>query len=328
MDVDGRSVAGATPVVFPLQGKRVWVAGHQGMVGSALVRRLRQNDCELVAVERRELDLRSQADVEAWMNTNRPEVVFIAAATVGGIKANAEQPAEFLYNNLAIAANIIQAAYKTKVAKLMFLGAACLYPKFAPQPMLESSLLEGPPEPTNQWYTVAKIAGVKMCQSYRQQYGCDFVTAVPANLYGPGDRFDAYSGHVVPGLIMRADEARRTSQPELSIWGTGQAQREFMHVDDCADALVFLMERYSDERIINAGTGEEVSIGELARQVCDTVGYSGRLAFDTTKPDGMPRKLLDSSRILAMGWRSRIGLDDGLRTTYQWFANKRTMATA
>lgn len=325
MSGQGQSADANTPVVFPLKGKRVFVAGHRGMVGSALVRRLKHSGCEIVTVERNQLDLRRQRDVETWMDKNRPDAVFIAAATVGGIKANAERPAEFLYNNLAIATNVIEAAHRAKVAKLMFLGAACLYPKFAPQPMTEDSLLEGPPEPTNQWYTVAKIAGVKMCQSYRRQYGSDFITAVPANLYGPGDRFDD-SGHVIPGLIMRAEAARRTSQPEFSIWGTGQALREFMHVDDCAESLVFLMERYSDERIINAGTGEEVSIGELAQQVCDTVGYTGRLTFDTTKPDGMPRKLLDSSRILKMGWRPRIALKDGLRETYAWFTAQQSAA--
>lgn len=309
----------SNPVTFSLAGRRVWVAGHNGMVGSALLRRLQREDCTLLTVERKALDLRRQADVEAWIAANRPDVVFIAAATVGGIHANASRPAEFLYDNLAIGANIIQGAAGAGVKKLMFLGAACLYPRLAPQPMTEDSLLQGPPEPTNEWYTVAKIAGVKLCQSYRRQYGCDFISVVPANLYGPGDRFDQQSGHVVPGLIMRAHEARASGAGELSIWGTGKALREFMHVDDCADALVFLMKSYSDERLINVGTGQEVSIGELARNVSDVVGFTGELAFDTTKPDGMPRKLLDSSRILGMGWRSRISLDDGLRGTYRWY---------
>lgn len=307
------------PDEFPLAGKRVWIAGHRGMVGSALTRRLECESCMVLTVDREALDLRRQNDVEAWLMANRPDAVFIAAATVGGILANSTRPAEFLYDNLAIAANIIHGAARAKVGKLMFLGAACLYPRLAPQPMSEEALLEGPPEPTNEWYTVAKIAGVKLCQSYRRQYGCDFIVAVPANLYGPGDRFDVQSGHVVPGLIVRAHEARLSHAPELTIWGTGQARREFMHVDDCADALVFLMKTYSGERMINIGTGEEVSIGDLARRVCNVVGFRGRLAFDSTKPDGMPRKLLDSSRIRAMGWRRRVRLDDGLRQTYRWF---------
>jgi GDP-L-fucose synthase len=306
-------------VIFPLAGRRIWVAGHRGMVGAALVRRLESEACTVLTAGRNALDLRRQAEVEAWLLDHRPDAIFIAAATVGGIHANSTRPAEFLYDNLAIAANIIHGAVAANVAKLMFLGAACLYPRLAPQPMSEDALLEGPPEPTNQWYTVAKIAGVKLCQAYRQQHGCDFIVAVPANLYGPGDNFDAKAGHVVPGLIMRAHAARVGSAPELSIWGTGRALREFMHVDDCADALIFLMQTYSEPKMINVGTGEEVSIGELARKVCSVVDYAGRLVFDTSKPDGMPRKLLNSSRILNMGWRGRIGLDDGLRQTYRWF---------
>ncbi len=306
------------PVIFPLAGKRAWVAGHRGMVGSALVRRLEREACTLLTVDRATLDLRRQAEVEAWMLGNRPDVVFIAAATVGGILANSTRPVEFLYDNLAIASNIISCAARSNVAKLMFLGAACLYPRLAPQPMSEDSLLEGPPEPTNEWYTIAKIAGVKLCQAYRKQHGCDFIVAVPANLYGPGDRFDRQSGHVVPSLIARAHNARIEHASALSIWGTGNARREFMHVDDCADALVFLMKTYSDARIINVGTGEEVSIGELARTICNVVGYSGQLVFDATKPDGMPRKLLNSSRIKELGWRARIELDDGLQQTYRW----------
>lgn len=308
-------------MIFPLAGKRVWVAGHGGMVGSALVRRLDREDCTVLTVGRKTLDLRRQAEVEAWLNENRPDAVFIAAATVGGILANSTRPADFLYDNLAIAANIIHGAAKANVAKLMFLGAACLYPRLAPQPMSEDSLLEGPPEPTNEWYTVAKIAGVKLCQAYRKQHNRDFIVAVPANLYGPGDNFNVKAGHVVSGLIMRAHAARANKAPQLSIWGTGNARREFMHVDDCADALLFLMKTYSDARLINVGTGEEVSIGDLAQKICDAVGYSGQLVFDTTKSDGMPRKLLDSSRMLAMGWRAHIPLDDGLRQTYQWFLN-------
>jgi GDP-L-fucose synthase len=313
-------------MVFQLEGRRVWVAGHNGMVGAALVRRLKSERCEIFTVDRDILDLRRQAEVEDWVATNQPDAVFIAAATVGGISANASRPAEFLYDNLSIAANIIHAAARNKVGKLMFLGAACVYPRLAPQPMSEDSLLEGPPEPTNEWYTVAKIAGIKLCQALRKQYGCDFISVVPANLYGPGDNFDPQAGHVVPGLLMRADEAKRLRAPELAIWGTGKAQREFMHVDDCADALVFLMRNYSDPRLINVGTGQEVSIGELAASICNVVGYTGQLVFDTSKPDGMPRKLLDSARMLQMGWRPRIALAGGLSETYRWFLEHRQAA--
>jgi GDP-L-fucose synthase len=307
--------------MFTLARKRIWVAGHRGMVGSALVRRLAREDCELLTADRSMLDLRRQADVETWLASHRPDAVFIAAATVGGILANASRPVDFLYDNLSIAANVIHGAANAGVQKLMFLGAACLYPRLAPQPMSEDCLLEGPPEPTNQWYTVAKIAGVKLCQAYWRQQGLDFISVVPANLYGPGDRFDPQSGHVVPGLIMGAHEAKNTGVGKLSIWGTGNALREFMHVDDCADALVFLMKAYSDERLINVGTGEEVSIGELAGKVAGAVGFAGRLEFDASKPDGMPRKLLDSSRMAQMGWRPRVSLEEGLAQTYQWYIN-------
>jgi len=306
-------------MTFQLEGKRVWVAGHRGLVGSALVRRLGFEQCELLTVDRNALDLRGQADVEAWMTANRPDVIFLAAATVGGISANASRPAEFLYDNLAIAANVIHTAVKLKVGKLMFLGAACVYPRLAPQPMTEASLLEGPPEPTNEWYTIAKIAGIKLCQAMRVQYGCDFISVVPANLYGPGDNFDPAAGHVIPGLLRRADEAKRKLASQLSIWGTGKVLREFMHVDDCADALVFLMRNYSESRLINVGTGNEVTIKELAEKVCAVTGYTGELVFDPTKPDGMPRKLLDSSRIMQMGWQSHIPLETGLEQTYRWF---------
>ena len=310
-------------MVFRLEGKRIWVAGHRGLVGSALVRRLRSEQCELLTADRSVLDLRRQAEVEAWVVANRPDAVFIAAATVGGISANASRPAEFLYDNLAIAANIINAAAVTKVGKLMFLGAACVYPRLAPQPMSETSLLEGPPEPTNEWYTVAKIAGIKLCQSMRLQYGCDFISVVPANLYGPGDNFDPAAGHVIPALLRRSDEAKRQNASDLTIWGSGKPRREFLHVDDCADALVFLMKNYSDSRLINVGTGQEVTIGELAGKLCEVVGYTGQLMFDTTKPDGMPRKLLDSSRILQLGWQPTIPLDQGLSQTHRWFLDQR-----
>ena len=297
------------------------------MVGGALVRRLERENCSVLTVDRKDLDLRDQSDTKAWLAGNRPDAVFIAAALVGGIAANATRPAEFLYDNLAIASNVIHGAAETGVKKLMFLGAACLYPRLASQPMSETSLMEGPPEPTNEWYTVAKIAGVKLCEAYRRQYGHDFVSVVPANLYGPGDRFDAESGHVVPGLMMRAHAAIESGAPELAIWGTGSALREFMHVDDCADALVFLMQSYSESQLINVGTGQEITIRDLARAVAEVVGYKGRLVFDASKPDGMPRKLLDSSRMLAMGWRPRVELAEGRRETYRWFLSQRKVGS-
>jgi GDP-L-fucose synthase len=319
-------MSSSSSAIFPLNAKRVWVAGHRGMVGSALVRRLQSEECQVLTVDRSALDLRRQADVEAWIAANRPDAIFIAAATVGGIHANATRPAEFIFDNLAIATNIIEGAVTAKVAKLMFLGAACIYPRLAPQPISETALLEGPPEPTNEWYTVAKIAGVKLGQAFRRQHGCDFISVVPANLYGPGDNFDPQAGHVIPSLLRRADEAKALGSPELSIWGTGNALREFMHVDDCADALVFLMKNYSDERLINVGTAEEVSIRDLTQKICDVVGYTGKIMFDTTKPDGMPRKALDSSRILNEGWRPSIALDEGLAQTYRWFVKSRVTA--
>jgi GDP-L-fucose synthase len=309
-------------VIFPLAGKRVWVPGHRGMVGSALARRLMQESCILLGVDRATLDLRRQNDVDGWLAENHPDAVLIAAATVGGILANSTRPAEFLYDNLTIAANIIHGAARAKVAKLLFLGAACIYPRLAPQPMPEESLLTGLPEPTNESYAIAKIAGIKLCQAYRRQFQCDFISVVPANLYGPGDSFDPEQGHVVPGLMRRAHEARTNCAPEFSVWGSGNALREFMHVDDCADALVFLMKTYSSESVINVGTGLEISIAQLAQKICGVVGYQGRLVFNSTKPDGMPRKLLDSSRIAAMGWQPRISLDQGLQETYEWYCEK------
>ena len=300
----------------------IYVPGHNGLVGSAIVRRLRADGAtHLLLRTRREIDLRRQVDVERFFAEHRPQYGFLGAAKVGGIEANRSHPAQFLRDNLQIQTNIIDAAQRFGTRKLLFLGSSCIYPRLAQQPMSESSLLEGPPEPTNQWYTVAKIAGVKLCEAYRKEHGHDFISVVPTNLYGPQDHFDPQSAHVVPGLLRRAHEANSNRAPELSIWGSGYAQREFMHVDDCADALVFLIKTYSDDRLINVGSGEEISIGQLAHKVCGVVGYSGGLVFDITKPDGMPRKLLDSSRILAMGWRPRITLDDGLSQTYQWFLN-------
>ena len=305
--------------VYSLSGKRVWVAGHRGMVGSALLRRLKQENCELLTIERRELDLRRQHAVEEWMSETRPQAIFLCAAKVGGILANDVQPASFLYDNLAIAGSVVHAAAANDVEKLLYLGSSCIYPKFAPQPIEESALLTGPLEATNEWYAVAKIAGLKLCQAYRRQFGCDFISAMPTNLYGPGDNFDLSSSHVIPALIRRAYDAKREGRAELVIWGSGTPRREFLHVDDAADALVRLMTHYSAESHVNVGSGSDVSILELAKLIAQVVGFSGEIITDHSKPDGTPRKLLDSSKLASLGWHPRIGLAQGLATTYAWF---------
>ena len=310
---------------FDIAGKRVWVAGHNGMVGAALLRRLAAEGCKLLTVSRAELDLTRQAEVEAWVQRERPEVVIVAAAKVGGILANDSLPADFLYANLMIEANILNAAAQAGVRKLLFLGSSCIYPRDAAQPMQEDSLLTGPLEATNEWYAIAKIAGIKLGQAYRKQHGLDMVSAMPTNLYGPGDNFDLKGSHVLPALMRKADEAKGNGG-DLVVWGSGRALREFMHVDDCADALVFLLKNYSGYEHINVGTGEEVSIAQLARAVAETVGFEGRLVFDASKPDGTPRKLMDSSRLHELGWRSRIGLKSGLATTYEWYKAHRQSA--
>jgi GDP-L-fucose synthase len=306
-------------MAFQLTGKRVWVAGHRGMVGSALVRRLRREDCAIVTVSRAACDLREQTAVERWLADVRPEVAVIAAATVGGILANASRPAEFLYDNLMIAANVVHAAQRVGIEKLLFLGSSCIYPKFAPQPMKEEYLLEGQLEPTNQWYAIAKIAGVKLCQAYRRQYGSDFISALPSNLYGPGDNFDLLSSHVVPALIAKMHAAKVAGAAEVEIWGTGRPRREFLHVDDLADACVHLLEAYSDEAPINVGCGADLTIAELAELVRAAVGFEGRLRFDPARPDGTPQKLLDVARLGALGWRPQIPLERGLAATYRWY---------
>lgn len=310
--------------IFPLTGKRVWVAGHNGMVGSALVRRLAGSGAEILTVDRHACDLRDQAAVHGWMRQARPDAVFLAAATVGGIEANRTRPAEFLYNNLLIAANVIHAAAECGTGKLMFLGSSCFYPREAEQPIRESTLLQGPFEPTNEWYAVAKVAGVKLCQAFRRQHGRDFIAVVPTNLYGPNDNFDLAASHVVPAMIRRLHEAKAAGHSPVELWGTGTPRREFLYVDDAADALIFLMEHYSDEAIINVAGGEDVSIAELAHAVARTVGYTGGFRFDTSKPDGMPRKALDATRILATGWRPAVSLEEGLRRTYEWFQGHST----
>src|SRR5437588_4241468 len=280
-------------IIYPLKGRRVFVSGHRGMVGSALIRRIRAEDCLILTATREELDLRDQKAVGDWFLTNLPDTVFVAAAHVGGIYENATHPGEFLYDNLAIAANIIEAARRTAVRKLMFLGSSCIYPRLAAQPIRESCLLTGPLEPTNEWYAIAKIAGLMLCRAYRRQYGCDFISAMPTNLYGPGDNFDLMSSHVLPALMAKADAANRANVSELVVWGTGSPRREFMYVDDLADALVFLLRHYSDEEHVNIGVGHDVTIRELAETVARIVGLQGKLKFDTSKPDGTPRKLMD-----------------------------------
>jgi GDP-L-fucose synthase len=307
--------------LFPLAGRRVFVAGHRGMVGSAMLRRLATEKCALLTVARGEVDLRRQEQVERWFAAERPDVVFMAAATVGGILANDTRPAEFIYDNLAIAANVVEAARRAGVQKLLFLASSCIYPRLAPQPMPEEALLTGPLEPTNQWYAVAKIAGLKLCAAYRRQYGSDFITAQPTNLYGPGDTYDLAASHVVPALIAKTHQAKLAGAPEVEIWGTGTPRREFLHVDDLADALVFLMERYSGEGHVNVGCGEDVSIRELAQTIADVVGYDGGFRYASDKPDGAPRKLLDVAKLTALGWRPRIPLRAGLEDAYRWFCD-------
>lgn len=307
---------------YSLKEKRVWVAGHRGMVGSALLRRLEREDCVPITVDRKDVDLTRQHQVEAWMSEARPQAIFLAAAKVGGIVANDTAPADFLYDNLAIATNVIHAAAATGVEKLLFLGSSCIYPKLAPQPLKEEALLTGPLEPTNEWYAVAKIAGLKLCQAYRHQHGYDFVSAMPTNLYGPGDNFDLQSSHVIPALIRKAHEAKVSGASELVIWGSGTPRREFLHVDDAADALVHVMSQYSDDMHINIGTGRDITIRDLAELIADVVGFKGRIVMDTTKPDGTPRKLLDIGKLAALGWQPSIDLKKGLESTYPWFVSQ------
>jgi GDP-L-fucose synthase len=311
---------------YELTGKRVWVAGHRGMVGSALVRRLEREGCEILTVTRTEVDLRRQAEVEDWVNAARPHAVFLAAATVGGILANDTRPAEFIYDNLVIETNIVHAAWTARVEKLLFLGSSCIYPKLAPQPMREDALLTGPLEPTNQWYAVAKIAGIKLAEAYRRQYGADFISAMPTNLYGPGDNFELKGSHVVPALIAKTHAAKESGAKEVEVWGTGKPRREFLYVDDLADALVFLMRQYSGAEHVNVGTGSDVTIRELAELVRKVVGFEGGFRFDSSKPDGTPRKLLDVSKLAQLGWAARTPLEEGLRLSYRWFLDHQAEA--
>ncbi|MGV8833387.1 MAG: GDP-L-fucose synthase [Devosia sp.] len=306
-----------------LQGKKIFVAGHGGMVGSALVRRLAGEGAEIITAARAELDLLRQADVEAFIARTRPDVLVVAAARVGGILANQSYPADFLMDNLLIETNLMRAAHENDVGRLMFLGSSCIYPRLASQPITEDALLTGPLETTNEWYAIAKIAGIKMAQAYRRQHGRDYICAMPTNLYGPGDNFDPMSSHVMPALLRKAHDAKQAGDRQITIWGTGTPRREFLHVDDCADAIVFLLKSYSGESHVNVGSGTDLTIVELTQLVCDVVGFKGEIVHDLTKPDGTPRKLMSADRLRAMGWSPRIDLREGIESTYQWFLANR-----
>jgi len=312
----------ATSPFFDLRDCRIWVAGHKGMLGSALVRRIAHESCKVLTVDRVRLDLRRQADVERWMRAERPDVILLAAAHVGGILANSHKPADFISDNLAVQAHVIDTAAEIGTRKLLFLGSSCIYPRLAPQPISEDALMTGPLEPTNQWYAIAKIAGLMQCQAYRLQHGCDFISAMPTNLYGPGDNFDAETSHVLPAFVRRFHEAASEGRSEVVVWGTGTPRREFMHVDDCADALIFILKSYSDAQAINVGVGDDITIAELARLVADVVGFQGEIVFDPSQPDGTPQKLLNVDRLKALNWNPRIGLRDGVERTYAWFRDQ------
>jgi len=308
--------------------RRIWVAGHRGMVGSAIMRRLVGEDAEILTVDRRDVDLREQDAVRQWVARAKPDVIILAAAKVGGILANDSYPADFLFDNLVIETNVIQAAHLANVEQLVFLGSSCIYPKFAPQPIKEDALLTGPLEPTNEWYAVAKIAGIKLCQAYRRQYGRRYISIMPCNLYGLNDNFDLSTSHVLPALIRKFHAAKAAGKMEVVVWGTGTPMREFLYVDDLADAVVFLMDRYDGSEPINCGAGSDVSIRQLAETVGRVTGFEGKLVFDTSKPDGTPRKLMDSSRLAALGWRPKIGLEEGIREVYRWFAQTQISESA
>jgi GDP-L-fucose synthase len=304
---------------FELSGRRVWVAGHRGMAGSAIARRLAGEDCEIITATHDELDLLRQADVEAWMADRKIDAVFLAAATVGGIMANSTRPAEFLYENLVIASNVIHSAWLTGVKKLLFLGSSCIFPRMADQPMKEEALLTGPLEPTNEWYAIAKIAGIKLCQAFRRQHGCDYVSVMPTNLYGPGDRYDPEGGHVVAALIMKIHAAKIANSPTVVLWGSGTPRREFLFSDDLGDACVFVMKNYSGEMFLNVGTGEDMTILQLAQGIAKVIGWQGQFTFDTSKPDGMPRKVMDISRLAALGWSAKTDFESGMKQAYEWY---------
>jgi GDP-L-fucose synthase len=305
--------------VFDISGRRIYIAGHRGLVGQAVVRRLSETDADIITASRSEVDLRDQDATKAFLKHVSPDAIVVAAAKVGGILANSTYPVDFLNDNLLIESNLIGGAHECDIDRVLFLGSSCIYPREAPQPMREDALLTGPLEPTNQWYAIAKIAGIMLCRAYRAQYGRSYISAMPTNLYGPGDNFDLNSSHVIPALIRKIDDAARKREPTVEIWGTGTPLREFMHVDDLADALVFLLKTYDEEEHINVGSGQEVSIAGLANLLAEVIGYRGELVFDTTKPDGTPRKALDSTRIAALGWTPHYSLENGLRQTYAWY---------
>ena len=309
--------------VFPLAGKRIWIAGHRGMVGGALVRRLESEACEVLTTER-SLDLRDQASVRAWLAEETPDAIVLAAAKVGGILANDSYPADFLYDNLMIAANVIEAAHRADVDRLLFLGSSCIYPRLAAQPMREDALLTGLLEPTNEWYAIAKIAGIKLAQAYRKQHGRSYISAMPTNLYGPGDNYHPENSHVLPALIRKTHEAKTGDADAIEVWGTGTPRREFLHVDDLADALVHLLVHYDEAEHVNVGAGEDIAIGDLARLVAEVVGFTGGIEFDASKPDGTPRKLLDCSKLSDLGWQPSIGLRDGIGAAYADFLDGET----
>ena len=311
------------------QDARIYVAGHTGLVGSAMVRRLNAaGHTNILTASRKQLDLRDQSEVSHWFKANRPEYVFLVAGTVGGIMANSTRPAEFIYDNMMIHGTVVHAAYEYNTTKLLYLGSSCIYPRDASQPISEEALLTGPLEPTNEWYAIAKISGIKLCQAYRRQYGCNFISAMPTNLYGPNDNFDLTSSHVLPALIRRFHDAKVSGVDEVQIWGTGSPQREFLHVDDLADACLHLMEHYDDDQHVNVGTGVDLPIKELAEKIRDVVHPTATLTFDTSKPDGTPRKVLDVSKLNSNGWKASIDLDTGIRTTYQWFLEQLEQNTA
>jgi len=307
-------------LLFPLVGKRVYVAGHNGMAGSAILRRLVEEDCEIITAERSELDLFRQADVHDWMAQQRPDAIFLAAARVGGIHANNTRPAEFLYDNLLIETNLINAAYTAGVRKLLFLGSSCIYPREAQQPISEDALLTGPLEPTNEAYAIAKIAGIKLCQTYRRQYGCDFISAMPTNLYGPGDRYDLLNGHVVAALIMKIHAAKAAGAASVELWGSGTPRREFLFSDDMADGCVYLIKYYSGDGHLNLGTGTDITISELAQTIANAAGWTGSFTYDSSKPDGMMRKVMDVSRLKALGWSAQTPMQQGMRQAYDSYA--------
>jgi GDP-L-fucose synthase len=303
--------------------RRIWVAGHRGMVGSAVLRRLARENVEILTAGRDELDLREQEAVRAFVAKAKPDVVILAAAKVGGILANDTFPVDFLVENLVIETNVIAAAHQAGVDRLVFLGSSCIYPKFAPQPIKEEALLTGPLEPTNEWYAIAKIAGIKMCQAYRRQYGRRYISVMPCNLYGQNDNFDLSTSHVLPALIRKFHEAKEAGKGEVVVWGTGAPLREFLYVDDLADAVIFLMDHYDGDQPINCGAGSDVTIRQLAETIGRIVGFEGKLVFDSSKPDGTPRKLMDSSRLAALGWRPKTGLEDGVAEVYRWFLREK-----